>query len=166
MRRQLATMAALGLGLTRAALAADGDPLVYREAGKASYYDDALDGQKTASGARLDQDKLTAAHPKLPLGSEVTVTNPDNGRSVEVEINDRGPHAKDRAIDLSKAAARKLGITGQGVAEVEIEATRSQLDQAIGVPKDGPEVARALAKARSAAAADGTPQPPLPDQAR
>ena len=73
-------------------------------------------GKKTASGERFDQDELTAAHPELPLGSEVTVTNPDTGKEVEVEVNDRGPYAKGRDIDLSKAAAEELGITEEGVA--------------------------------------------------
>src|SRR3954452_1667456 len=67
-------------------------PVVFKEEGKASYYGDEFQGQKTATGERFDQNQLTAAHPTLPLGSEVTVTNPDNGRKVDVEVNDRGPY--------------------------------------------------------------------------
>ena len=81
----------------------------------------------TASGERFDQNDLTAAHRNLPLGSEVRVTNLENGRSLTVEINDRGPYVKNRVLDLSKAAARRLGILENGVAKVRIEATQSQL---------------------------------------
>ena len=146
------------------ARAADKDPVVYREEGQASYYADKFDGKTTASGERFDQDKLTAAHPELPLGSEVTVKNPDTGKEVTVEVNDRGPYVGDRDIDLSKAAAKKLGITKEGVAEVEIEATKSQVEEAIDSPKEQPKVEKDLADARKEAAQDGTPQPkPVPE---
>jgi len=152
------------LVLADVASAGDKDPVVYREEGEASYYADKFEGKKTASGERFDQDKLTAAHPELPLGSEVTVTNPDTGKSVEVEVNDRGPYVGDRDIDLSKAAAKELGITKEGVAEVEIEATKSQVEEAIDSPKEEPKVEKDLADARKEAAQDGTPQPrPLPE---
>jgi len=152
------------LVLAGVASAGDKDPVVYREEGEASYYADKFEGKKTASGERFDQDKLTAAHPELPLGSEVTVTNPDTGKSVEVEVNDRGPYVGDRDIDLSKAAAKELGITKEGVAEVEIEATKSQVEEAIDSPKEEPKVEKDLADARKEAAQDGTPQPrPLPE---
>jgi rare lipoprotein A len=138
---------------------AQDDPVVYREEGKASYYGDKFDGKPTASGERFDQGKLTAAHPELPLGSEVTVKNPETGKEVDVEVNDRGPYAKGRDIDLSKAAAKELGITQDGVAPVEIEATKSQVEQAIESPKEEPKVEKALKDARKEAAAEGTPQP-------
>lgn len=165
-RRTLAWMLVFG-GLNAVAevtaQAAD-DPVVFREEGEASYYGDELEGEKTASGEPFDPDKLTAAHPELPLGSEVTVTNPDTGQSVEVEVNDRGPFVGDRDIDLSEAAAKELGITEEGVAEVEIEATKSQVEEAIDTPKEQPKVEEALGDARAAAAQDGTPQPkPLPE---
>ena len=90
--------------------------------GEASFYGPGLHGRRTASGERFDQQKLTAAHPKLPFGTEVTVTNLENNRSVRVEINDRGPFTRNRAIDLSRAAAQRIGITGKtGTAPVRIE---------------------------------------------
>lgn len=141
--------------------AAADDPVVFREEGRASFYGPELQGRTTASGAKYDQRALTAAHPELPLGSSVTVTNPATGKQVEVEVNDRGPYARGRSIDLSRAAARKLGIVGQGVAPVEIEATKGQVEQAIDGPDQVPEVKRQLNRARKAAAADGTRQPRL-----
>ncbi|MEK0085503.1 septal ring lytic transglycosylase RlpA family protein [Benzoatithermus flavus] len=139
------------------------DPVVFREEGKASYYGDEFQGKKTASGERFDQKDLTAAHPELPLGSEATVKNPDTGKEVKVEINDRGPHVGGRDIDLSKAAAKRLGITEKGVADVEIEATKRQVEEAIDEPGETPKVEHQLEAARKEAAKEGTPQPgPLP----
>jgi rare lipoprotein A len=89
--------------------------------GEASYYHDSLAGNPTASGDPYHPGALTAAHRKLPLGSKVRVTNLDNGRVVVVEVNDRGPFAKGRVIDLSRAAARRLGMIQQGHAEVALE---------------------------------------------
>jgi rare lipoprotein A len=79
--------------------------------GKASWY--ALHS-KTASGERMNPSALTAAHRTLPFGSKVKVTNQRNGKSIVVRINDRGPFIKGRVIDLSKAAARRLGFVGAG----------------------------------------------------
>ena len=95
----------------------------YVERGEASWYGPGFHGKKTASGEIYDQRDMTAAHRKLPLGTEVVVTNLENGRKVEVEINDRGPYANGRIIDLSRAAGKKLGIISDGTAEVRIEAT-------------------------------------------
>jgi len=89
--------------------------------GQASFYGDELAGNPTASGERFDPAKLTAAHRTLPLGSRVRVTNMRNGESVVVRINDRGPFHGRRIIDLSKAAARQLGMLQQGTARVRIE---------------------------------------------
>ena len=111
----------------RAASKTRGETPIYREIGRASWYGPGFHGRQTASGDRFDQNDQTAAHRKLPLGSEVTVTNLENGRKVTVQINDRGPYVKGRHIDLSKAAARKLGMVGDGVVRVRIEATRDQL---------------------------------------
>lgn len=102
----------------------------FRQVGVASWYGPGFHGKRTASGERFDQNDLTAAHRKLPLGSEVKVTNLENGRSIVVEINDRGPYIKGRVIDLSKAAARRLGLVEHGVGKVRIEATRQQLAMA------------------------------------
>jgi rare lipoprotein A len=103
---------------------------VYVERGEASWYGDEFDGRPTARGEPFDQDALTAAHPDLPLGAEVDVTNLANGRSVEVEINDRGPFVKNRVIDLSKGAAEKLDMVEDGTAPVRIEANQEELDRA------------------------------------
>ncbi|MGD9950302.1 MAG: septal ring lytic transglycosylase RlpA family protein [Desulfobulbus sp.] len=89
--------------------------------GKASYYADRFNGRKTASGQIFHQGRLTAAHRYLPLGTKVRVINLRNKRSVEVHINDRGPWCKGRVIDLSKAAAKKLGMMPRGVAMVKLE---------------------------------------------
>jgi rare lipoprotein A len=109
-------------------------PVAYREVGRASWYGPGFHGRRTASGERFDQNRLTAAHRKLPLGTRVTVTNLANGRSVRVEINDRGPYIRGRMLDLSKAAARRLGMVRDGVVRVRIEATRLRRAAA---PSDG-----------------------------
>ena len=86
----------------------------------ASWYGPGFNGRLTTTGERFNENAMTAASKTLPLGSRVVVTNPENGRSVEVRINDRGPHVRGRTLDLSKRAAQKLGITKKGVARVEI----------------------------------------------
>lgn len=89
--------------------------------GLAAYYSNRLDGRKTASGQAFDQTKLTAAHPTLPFGTLVKVTNTKNNRSVVVRINDRGPTQAGRVIDLSRAAASKLGMIRSGLVPVKLE---------------------------------------------
>jgi peptidoglycan lytic transglycosylase len=91
------------------------------EVGMASYYGKAHQGKRTASGERFDRHALTAAHRTLPFGSRVKVTNLANGRSVVVRINDRGPFAEGRVIDLSEAAARELRFVGSGTTRVRLE---------------------------------------------
>ena len=91
------------------------------QTGLASWYGRGFHGKRTASGEVFDQEKFTAAHPTLPWGSRVKVTNLANGKSVEVRINDRGPFGKGRIIDVSRAAARTLGIVGPGIAAVRVE---------------------------------------------
>jgi rare lipoprotein A len=91
------------------------------QAGEASYYADSLDGNKTASGAPYDKDAMTAAHRSLPFATKVKVTYLKTGKSVEVLINDRGPHVKGRIIDLSGAAARALGLVEAGHGKVKLE---------------------------------------------
>ena len=107
-------------GLGKARLAKGSRP----ETGRASWYD--LDSP-TASGETIDDDDLTAAHPTLPLGTHVLVENLDNGQSVVVRINDRGPFTQNRIIDLSKAAAAKLGMVASGVATVRVSRVESAL---------------------------------------
>jgi len=89
--------------------------------GVAVRYSDKLNGRKTASGQRFSQDRLTAAHRTLPLGTKVRVTNVRSGQSVDVVINDRGPWHADRIIDLSAAAAAQIGMLKAGKALVKLE---------------------------------------------
>jgi rare lipoprotein A len=100
----------------------------FTETGFASFYGHAHDGNRTANGKRFDHRNFTAAHPSLPFGTLVRVTNLANGRTVTVEITDRGPHIKRRIIDVSLAAARPLRMQKQGIARVRVEAVR--MDQA------------------------------------
>lgn len=88
--------------------------------GKASWYGPEFQGSPTASGEPFDMHALTAAHRTLPLGSYARVKNLDNGRSVVVKINDRGPHVRRRMIDLSFAAAKEIRMVGAGTARVEV----------------------------------------------
>jgi rare lipoprotein A len=89
--------------------------------GLASWYGAKHHGERTASGEIFDQNKFTAAHRTLPWGSMVKITNLDNGKSAEVRINDRGPFKKGRIIDVSRAAARALGMVQSGVSPVQME---------------------------------------------
>ena len=88
--------------------------------GRASWYGPGFHGRRTANGEIFNQDALTAAHPSLKFGTKVKVTNLNNGRSVVVRINDRGPYAGGRVIDLSAAAARSLKMVRSGVARVKV----------------------------------------------
>ena len=97
------------------------DPQGYRAEGQASYYGARHHGNKTASGERFDQNALTAAHRSLPFGSRVQVTNLRNHKRVVVRINDRGPYAKKRIIDLSQKAAQQLDMLRDGVVPVRVE---------------------------------------------
>ena len=89
--------------------------------GLAAIYADALSGRKTSSGQTFSQEHFTAAHRSLPLGTKVLVTNARNKKTVEVRINDRGPWHAGRMIDLSAAAASKIGMTRAGIALVKLE---------------------------------------------
>lgn len=91
------------------------------QTGKASFYSDEFEGHLTASGEKYHPKKMTAAHKTLPFGTVVKVTNLANNKSVEVTINDRGPYEDGRVIDLSRAAAEKLGFINEGLADVTIE---------------------------------------------
>ena len=93
---------------------------VAAEIGLASYYADRFHGRLTANGERYDRQAFTAAHRRLPFGTQVVVTRLDDGRAVTVRINDRGPFVRGRVIDLSHAAAEKLGMLRQGVVEVRV----------------------------------------------
>lgn len=93
----------------------------YEATGTASWYGSDFHSKKTANGERYDMYAMSAAHKTLPLPSLVRVTNLENGRSVVVRVNDRGPFVKDRLIDLSYAAARELGFEAQGTTRVRVE---------------------------------------------
>lgn len=89
--------------------------------GMASYYGAELAGNRTASGERFNPNALTAAHRTLPMGTRLKVTNKANGKSVVVRINDRGPFAKKRIIDLSRAAAERISMVRSGTARVTLQ---------------------------------------------
>ena len=89
--------------------------------GTASFYADKFIGKQTANGDIFSQDKMTAAHNTLPLGTWIRVTNLNNKKAVVVRINDRLHHRNPRLVDLSKSAAKKLGYTGQGLTRVKVE---------------------------------------------
>lgn len=115
--------------------AAAGSPTPSSLMGVASWYGPGFDGHHTASGEVYNQEELTAASTVIPLGSRVMVTNLDNGRAVEVRINDHGPYVKGRKIDLSHEAARTLGIVKPGTARVRIDVlSQPEGTRAIGTP--------------------------------
>ena len=93
----------------------------YEEKGLASWYSYPARTRRTASGEWFDAQELTAAHRTLPLPCMVEVTNLENGRSINVRVNDRGPFVQGRIIDLSRAAADRLGFSGRGTAEVRVK---------------------------------------------
>lgn len=92
--------------------------------GVASWYGEDFNGRLTASGEVYDMYQMTAAHKTLPLGTVVKVTNEDNGKTIEVRINDRGPYVKGRIIDLSRTAGRAIGMRDVGTANVKLEIVR------------------------------------------
>jgi rare lipoprotein A len=132
---------------------------------KASYYGDEFRGKRTASGERYDPNQLTAASKKLPIGSLVHVTNPENGRSVVVRINDHGPYVRGRSLDLSKVAARRLGLTHKGVGRVKIARIRSRpRSETVALPVEAkaaePEPAVVPVAAKATEPASASPSHP------
>lgn len=122
----------------------------YREEGVASWYGPGFNGQLTANGEVYDQTDMTAAHRTLPLPSMVRVTNLDNGRSIVLRINDRGPFAKNRIIDISERGAQLLDFVRQGTARVRVElmaeeslALKRALLDGSGTPDDMPVIVAA-----------------------
>lgn len=97
------------------------------ETGVSSWYGPKFHGKLTANGETYDMDGITAAHRTLPFNTEVLVENLDNGKTLVVRINDRGPFAKDRILDLSRGAARKLGVIGPGTANVKLYLVKGDL---------------------------------------
>ncbi|MDB5450547.1 MAG: septal ring lytic transglycosylase RlpA family protein [Phenylobacterium sp.] len=91
------------------------------QTGKASYYGTHEAGEKTASGAPLAPDRMTAASPTLPLGTKAKVTNAETGKSVHVTVTDRGPYTKNRILDVTPKAAKQLGMKDSGVSTVKVQ---------------------------------------------
>lgn len=135
----------------------------YREKGVASWYGRKFHGQKTANGETYDMFAMMAAHPTLPLPSFARVTNPATGKTVIVRVNDRGPFLHDRVIDLSYAAAHRLGIAQKGSGEVEVEAILFGDVLASAAPALPPVTADAAQRSAEASVLrTGNPPPPIP----
>lgn len=126
--------------------------LSYDETGIGSWYGDEFAGRLTANGEIFDPEKITAAHKTLPMPSVVRVTNLDNGKSLVVRVNDRGPFVAGRIIDLSREAARLLGFKDQGLAKVRVKVLAEQSLSLEDLAKKGvfPQV-------------DGIPDTPMPE---
>jgi len=109
------------LGSTTEAAKGNKPPACASTSGVASYYAGNFIGRKTASGQIFTSQAMTAAHKSLPFGTRLRLTNKKNGKTVNVVINDRGPYIHGRILDLSEAAARRLGFVEQGIADLTIE---------------------------------------------
>ncbi|HTR66394.1 MAG TPA: septal ring lytic transglycosylase RlpA family protein [Terriglobales bacterium] len=107
------------------------------QVGTASWYGKDFQGKATASGEPFNMYDLTAAHPTLPLGTTVRVTNLRNGRTVLLRINDRGPVPQDRIIDVSYSAARALGFKGRGLQRVRLDVVEPQMMAMLRTPQVG-----------------------------
>lgn len=132
----------------------------YQEVGTASWYGTKFHGQATANGEIYDLYGMTAAHKTLPLPSYVKVTNLDNGRSVILRVNDRGPFYSNRVIDLSFAAAKKLGYADMGTARVKVEGIEPSqwwANQGMIAPNSDKEAKAAMAKKQQQVAAKSIP---------
>src|SRR5690554_5232815 len=111
------------------------EDLEYDQTGIASWYGPGFHGRQTANGERYDQNDLTAAHPTLPMPSLVRVTNLENGRSIDLRINDRGPFSKSRIIDVSHRAAQLLGCDREGTAKVRVKVLRDESMQLAAIAR-------------------------------
>ena len=121
MKKSLLFLAVAAFCLCAQALFAGNNVSLYKNSAVASYYADKYHGRKTSNGETFNMYDMTAAHKTLPFNTKVKVTNLSNGKSVVVRINDRGPFVKGREIDLSKAAAAKIGMIKSGTAKVSLE---------------------------------------------
>lgn len=115
------TLMALAFTLSGCAASLPQPGVSVEKTGVASYYGSEFVGHPTACGERYDPHALTAAHRSLPFGTRLRVTNLDNGRTVVVRVNDRGPHRRDRILDVSYRAAQRLGFAEAGLAHVRID---------------------------------------------
>lgn len=131
----------------------------YVETGIASWYGDPFHGRKTANGESYDMNALTAAHRTLPLPSIVRVTNLENGRAITVRVNDRGPFAHGRIIDMSRRGAQLLGFVRNGTAKVRVEILAEESRMAAAVAQGGTEVASLPAAPRGTVRAESLPPP-------
>ncbi len=143
------------------------NPENYKEYGKASWYGTKFHGRRTSNGEMYDMYKLTAAHRSLPIPSYVRVTNLDNQRTAIVRVNDRGPFHGERLIDLSYAAAVKLGFADHGTTRVMVELVDGT-DQVTNIARAAePNAAPAASRApKSEALASVPPEPGVPDPGR
>ncbi|BBK42934.1 hypothetical protein STVA_29540 [Allostella vacuolata] len=121
----------------------------YRETGIASWYGSDFHGKSTANGETYDMNDLTAAHRTLPLPSIVRVTNLENGRSMTLRVNDRGPFARSRIIDISRRGAQLLGFERQGTAKVRVEIMAAESEQLAQIYRGSPTIGQALARTPS-----------------
>ena len=142
------------------------EDLNYSETGIASWYGDEFAGRPTASGEIFDPNQITAAHRTLPMPSIVRITNLDNGRALAVRVNDRGPFARGRIIDVSRRTAQLLGFHAQGTAKVRVEILPEE-SHAVAAAAGRPEVKPAAAPTSTvvAEALPGSPQPVNPQSA-
>jgi rare lipoprotein A len=138
----------------------------YSETGIASWYGDEFAGRRTASGEIFNPNEITAAHRTLPMPSIVRVTNLENGRALAVRVNDRGPFAHGRIIDVSRRTAQLLGFHTQGTAKVRVEILAEE-SRAVAAAAGGSEVKPAAAPASTvvAEALPGSPPPTNPQPA-
>ncbi|MDF2096309.1 septal ring lytic transglycosylase RlpA family protein [Aquibaculum arenosum] len=132
------------------------DP-AYDQTGVASWYGPGFHGRRTANGERYNQNDLTAAHPTLPMPSMVQVTNLDNGRSIKLRINDRGPFSNSRIIDVSHRAAQLLGFERQGTAKVRVRVVPEESQQLAALARG--EAVPPLQESKPPPAAPAEPQP-------
>lgn len=121
----------------------------YDETGIASWYGPDFDGKATANGERYDMNALTAAHRTLPMPTVVRVTNLENGRSIRLRVNDRGPYARGRIIDVSRRAAQMLGFHANGTARVRVQ-FEGRGEVGASPPQDEDEIASAAPSIRAA----------------
>jgi rare lipoprotein A len=111
------------------------DTVVFRKSGHASYYNDKFQGKKTSSGERLDNTRYTAAHPSLPFGTLIRVTNKRNGKSTIVKVNDRFWPKGEHLVDITKAAAKDIDMIRDGIARITLEVLNPVFAEAL-MPAD------------------------------
>ncbi len=138
------------------------EDLRYNESGMASWYGPGFHGKRTANGEAYDQQAMTAAHRTLPMPSVVRVTNLSNGNTVILRVNDRGPFAHSRIIDVSRAAAERLDMVKSGVASVRVEILPEESKRVKEIAQNGGGVLEQVAAMRGAAPAIAAAPPPPP----